>query len=219
MPSVEPGLGLGHDRFVDAVFAPKSNNLFRSGEKLLSAASALHEPDQSAVSVSSMVGGAVLTHKLVKYSDLGVGRPSELRYDMRLAFIHRSITIAGLLREGDPDLARRYQREIEEHPVLARNEQWSLLTFGSGRRLPKDFSLPAVTPRVHDEIIRDVSSLNEGYLAYLSRVALPTLCLLYPAQAILRKRLVAALEARMSMGISDAVLRRELASLHRQLSR
>jgi hypothetical protein len=212
--------GLGHDKFVDAVFAPGSNNLFCGAEKaLLPAAFAMHEPALGAMSVASVVGGAVLTHKLVKYSELSAGSPSEPRGDMRSAFMHRGITIAGLLREGDLDLARKYQREIEAHPVLARNEQWSLLTYGTGRRLPADFSLPALTPHVIDEIIRDMSVRNEAYLAYLSLVALPMLRLLAPSEALLQARLGTALEARLSAGISDVKLRRDVVSLHHRLRR
>jgi hypothetical protein len=214
------GWGLGHDSFVDAVFASGSNNLFRGGENsLLPAAHAMHEPTSGAMSVASMVGGAVLTHKLEKYSELCAGSSSEPRGDMRSAFMHRSITIAGLLREGDPDLARKYQREIEAHPVLARNERWSLLTYGTGRRLPKDFSMPVVTPHVYHEIIRDVTALNEAYLAYLSLVALPTSRLFRPSQVALRLRFGAALEARLASGISDVKLRCDLVSLHHRLSR
>jgi hypothetical protein len=213
------GWGLGHDSFVDGVFAPGSNSLFRGGESLLSAALAMHEPTSGAMSVASMVGGAVLTHKLEKYSELSAGSPGEPRGDMRSAFMHRSITIAGLLREGDPDLARKYQREIEAHPVLARNERWSLLTYGTGRRLPKDFSMPAVTSHVYHEIIRDVSALNEAYLAYLSLVALPISRLFASSQVALRARLGAALETRLASGISDVKLRCDLVSLHHRLSR
>jgi hypothetical protein len=213
------GWSLGHDSFVDGVFAPGSRGLFRGGEKsLLSAALAMHEPTSRAMSVASMVGGAVLTHKLEKYGELSAGSPSEPHGDMRSAFMHRSITIAGLLREGDPDLARKYQCEIEAHPVLARNERWSLLTYGTGRRLPKDFSMPAVTPHVHHEIIRDVTALNEAYLAYLSLVALPMSRLFAPSQVALRARLRTALEARLASGISDVKLRCDLASLHHRLS-
>jgi hypothetical protein len=214
------GWGLGHDGFIDGVFAPGSNNLFRGGEKsLLPAAFAMHETCSGGASVSSVVGGAVLTHKLVKYSELSAGSPGELGSDMRSAFMYRSIIIAGLLRDGDPDLARKYQRETEAHPVLARNERWSLLTYGTGRRLPKDFSVPAATPRVHDEIIRDVTALNEAYLTYLSLVALPMSRLFAPPQVTLRARLSVALEARLAAGISDAKLRRDLVSLHHWLRR
>lgn len=214
------GWGLGHDRFVDGVFAPGSNSLFCGGEKsLLSAAFAMHEARSGGVSLARMVGGAVLTHKLVKYSDSRAVSPGETHSDMRSAFMHRSVTIAGLLREGDPDLARKYQRETQAHPVLARNERWSLLTYGTGSRLPKDFSVPAATQRVHEEIIRDVTALNEAYLAYVSLVALPTSGLFDPARAMLRARLSAALEGRLSAGISDVKSRRDLVSLHHRLSR
>jgi hypothetical protein len=210
--------GLGHDSFVDAVFDSGSNSLFRGGEKsLLSAALAMHEPTSGAISVSRVVGSGVLAHKLMKYSDPSLIGRSELRSDMRSAFIHRGIIMACLLRDGDPDLARKYQREIQAHPVLARNERWSLLTYGTGRRLPKDFSFPALTSRVSDEITRDMSIRNEAYLAYLSLAALPLLRLFDPAQVVLRKRLFSVLGERLSAGISDITLRRDLISLHRRL--
>jgi hypothetical protein len=208
---------LGNDRFVDVVFDRGPNSLLCDAEKLLSAALAMHESGSGAVSVSSVVGDGALAHKIVKCGDLGADRPSELRSDMRSAFMHRGITMAGLLREGDPDLARKYQREIEAHPILARNERWSWLAYGTGRRLPKDFSLPALTPHVIDEITRDMKARNEAYLTYLILVALPTLCF-QPEQVILRKHLVPALGARLSADISDMKLRRDLVSLHRRLA-
>jgi hypothetical protein len=212
------GWGLGHDKFIDAVLAPGPTSLFTGDEVLRTNALTLHEPGTpEETSTVNVVGYAVLAHKLMKYVGDVPLRTTELHsYDMRSAFVYRSATMARLLRDGDPDLARRYNRDVHAHHILARNEQWSLLTFASGRRLPRVFGMPVTTPHhIHQEVIRDVFALNEGYLTYLCRVAIPTAQLFGPSHPESRARLSAALEERLSTGISDKKLRHDLADLNR----
>ncbi|MEV6558551.1 hypothetical protein AB0M22_22765 [Nocardia sp. NPDC051756] len=211
------GWNLGHDRFIDALFDPGPESLISTGgEQLLSEAAAVQAAAQQTFSVSDMVGSGVLAHKLTKYGALeGDRKYSE--QTMHSAFAHRSQVIGGLLRDDDMDLMRRYRREVEADPLLVRNERWSLLTFGSGQQLPKDFSLPAIAPSVYTEIVRDAVTLNESYLMYLTSVAVPGLCSIRPLEASVRKRLAAAFAERLSAGISDAELRRDVSALHRRL--
>ncbi|QBJ98214.1 hypothetical protein ERC79_21415 [Rhodococcus sp. ABRD24] len=215
------GWSLGHDQFIDAVFATGPDSLFSDDGSMLAGVSGMWLAAPRATSVSDMVGNGVLAHKTAKYGaaekDLSPDSPQDIR-DIRSAFVRRSLTIGGMLRDGDLEIVKRYQREVETNPVVARNESWSLLTFGSGQRLPVDFSLPTVTPRVYAGVVRDVATLNDAYLLYLVTTALPTLWAatgLPPAS--LRRRLATALDDRLFSGVADRRLRGEVFALLRAL--
>ncbi|MFD4357458.1 hypothetical protein ACFWPX_33275 [Nocardia sp. NPDC058518] len=213
------GWGLGHDRFIDAVFATGPDGLCGEDGVVLGTASKMWRTAAHSTSVSNMVGKGVLAHKITKYGVAEVDYSPPIREirDMHSAFVHRSLRIGAMFRDDDLDEVWRYQREVEDNVVLARNESWSLLTFGRGRRLPVDFSLPTPTPRVYEEVLRDVVTCNDAYLGYLSTAALPALWSVQPPPAPLRLRLSKALENRLSSGIIDQQLRSEVGSLHRRL--
>ncbi|MEU4323326.1 hypothetical protein AB0F85_31990 [Nocardia fluminea] len=165
------GWALGHDQSIDAVFATGPGSLFGEERSVLANASEIRLVGQQSASASDIVGSGVLAHKIAKYGALDTGlpeRPSVDRNDIRSAFIHRSLTIGGILRDGDPGVVRRYQREVATNPATARNEAWSLLTYNSGQRLPVDFSLPAATPTLYSGVLRDAAVLNDAYLGYLA---------------------------------------------------
>jgi hypothetical protein len=215
------GWSLGHDQFIDAVFATGPDSLFGDGGSVLADASGMRLAAPRATSVSDMVGNGILAHKTAKYGapekDLSPRSPQDIR-DIRSAFVHRSLTIGGILRDGDLDIVRRYQREVEANPVVARNETWSLLTFGSGQRLPADFSLPTATPRIYAEVVHDVATLDDAYLGYLATTALPALWAVVGTPPVsLRRRLAAALDDRLSSGVADQQLRGEVCALYRRL--
>ncbi|WP_338757653.1 hypothetical protein V7968_23735 [Nocardia vulneris] len=210
----------GHDQSIDGVFATGPGNLFGEDRSVLVSASNLRLVGREWASPSDIVGIGVLAHKIVKHGELDncpFGQAPADRNDIRSAFIHRSLAIGGVLRDGDPDIALRYQCEVKRNPIIARNEAWSLLTYGSGQRLPGDFSLPAATPKLYSGILRDAAVLNDTYLGYLAATALPILWALQPPSTALRVRLSEILDRRLSYGVEEKQLRNTVSDLYRRL--
>ncbi|AFU01140.1 hypothetical protein [Nocardia brasiliensis] len=209
----------GHDPSIDAVFATGPDNLFGEDRSVLVSASKLRLGGRESASSADIVGIGVLAHKIAKYGELdnsSVERAPADRNDIRSAFIHRSLTIGGVLRDGDPDVVLRYRREVETNPIIARNEAWSLLTYGSGQRLPGDFSLPAATSKLYSGILRDAAVLNDAYLGYLAATALPILWMLQPPSPVFRVRLTEILDRRLSSGVEERQLRNAVSELYRR---
>ncbi|SUB09525.1 Uncharacterised protein [Nocardia brasiliensis] len=212
------GWSLGHDRFIDAVFATGPDALAEAGGTMLVDACGMWLAEQpSTTSVADMVGHGVLAHKIAKYGAADTGATEGPPRDIRAAFVRRSLTIGAVLRDDDLDVVHRYHHEVQANPTVVRNEGWSLLTFDSGQRLPADFSLPAVTPRIYAALVHDAATLNDAYLGYLITTALPTLAAIQPPSPAMRSRLATVFKERLSAGIEDPRLRDDAGALYRRL--
>jgi hypothetical protein len=95
--------------------------------------------------------------------------------DRQSAFMVRSGIMGLLINSGDPDLAQRYEKMVNETPVLAIMEEWSFPTYTRDCKPNADFSLPGsiLLRRTAEEILREIGRYSEAYLYYLCRTYLP----------------------------------------------
>ncbi|WP_110293867.1 hypothetical protein [Nocardia tenerifensis] len=160
--------------------------------------------DTSANSLHTTVGYGILVHKVTKLTgSVPTDSPPATRCS---AFAYRSGVIGMLLRTGDPDAARAYRRELETHPLLQRNELWSLATFSADIPQTRQFNVDSRTGLAHTaaDVIGDLSELNEAYLHYLVTSAIPVLLHYDSTFGSRRAVLVNTLGARLERGIEDA---------------
>jgi hypothetical protein len=95
--------------------------------------------------------------------------------DRQSAFMVRSGIMGLLINSSDTDLAQRYERMVEQTPVLSVIEEWSFPTYTRDSRPNPDFSLPGsiLLRKTAEEALREISNYTEAYLYYLCRTYLP----------------------------------------------
>jgi hypothetical protein len=95
--------------------------------------------------------------------------------DRQSALMVRSGIMGLLIKSSDTNLAQRYERMVQEIPVLHIMEEWSFPTYARDVKPNADFSLPGsiLLKRTADEVIHEVGHYSDAYVYYLCTTYLP----------------------------------------------
>ncbi len=95
--------------------------------------------------------------------------------DRQSAFMVRSGVMGLLINSSNTELAQRYDRMVEDMPVLAIIEDWSFPTYTRDSKPNADFSLPGsiLLRKTANEVLREIENYTDAYLYYLSTTYLP----------------------------------------------
>ncbi len=210
--------GSGQSIALDAIVGPISGVL--GGRDLLvdKALQLIGIVDTGCNSLRTTVGYGILVHKAAKLTGTVPVELSASAAERSSAFAYRSSVIGMLLRTNDPETALAYHRELENRPLLCRNELWSLATFSGDEPQTPQFAITAKQlKRTAADMIRDLSLLNDAYLYYLVTTAIPATLNYDSSFGSLRAELLTAVQQRLDLGIDDARVRSATVALMKSI--
>ena len=78
----------------------------------------------------------------------------------------RSGIMGLLINSSDTELAQRYEKMVNETPVLEVIEEWSFPTYTRDSKPNADFSLPGsiLLRKTAEEVLREIDNYTEAYL-------------------------------------------------------
>lgn len=169
--------GRNQDQALEWLFSPRNAEGLLEDPLPLLGASAQLAPRlvRRAYSFHSILAEATIAHHIGR----AIGHttpPLDLRpEDRRAAFTLRSSVTGLLMDRDDLDLAQRYERLVQETPVLTMIEEWSFPTYMRDVHPNSDFALPGsvLLRNTAREIVRETETYSDAYLYYLLSTYLP----------------------------------------------
>lgn len=119
--------------------------------------------------------------------------------DRQTAFMARSAVMGVIISSNNLDLAQKYNRMVDETPVLNSIEEWAFPTYTRDSRPNLDFSLPGsiLLRNTATEIIREMATYSDAYLYYLCTTYLPIALSQDPTLGLKLNDLKMALKSRL----------------------
>jgi hypothetical protein len=208
--------GLQQNRALELLYATSGPGALLKNPAQLFAASISMAPRLARKSYSfhSILAQATFAHHLgIATGQLDSRFTPEIT-DRQSAFMVRSGIMGLLINSSDIDLAQRYERMVQDIPVLAVIEEWSFPTYTRDSKPNADFSLPGsiLLRRTAEEVLREIDHYTEAYLYYLCTTYLPLALSREPTFGLRRAELAKALDTRAET-CGDVMVRRTCLSL------
>jgi hypothetical protein len=212
--------GLQQNQALESLFATSGERALLHNPERLFAASIDMTPrlTRKSYSFHSILARATFAHHLgIATGELGGDFTGPIQ-DRQSAFMVRSGIMGLLINSSDLDLADRYNRMVEDVPVLSLIEEWSFPTYTRDSKPNHDFTLPGsiLLRRTAGEVLREIGSYTDAYLLYLCCTYLPLALRMDPTFGMSRKRLFGSLIKRAER-CEDARVRHACTKLARTM--
>jgi hypothetical protein len=137
--------GIQQNRALESLYTAKGDHgLLQNPDRLLAASTEMvPRLSRKGYSFHTILALSSFAHHL----DIATGKLDDQFLppitDRQSAFMVRSGIMGLLISSSDIDLARQYEKMVNETPVLEIMEDWSFPTYAHDCKLNADFSLPA----------------------------------------------------------------------------
>ncbi|MGH3233151.1 MAG: hypothetical protein ACRDOH_07825 [Streptosporangiaceae bacterium] len=198
-PALARFWGRDQDRALERLFSDGEGRLLVRPDRLLRTsvelAPRLRRP---AYSFHRILAEAAIAHHAMRVEpDTLVLTPVASR---REAMTLRSTTMGVLIKHDDYDLAQRYERLVEESPVLQAVEDWAFPTYTRDAQPDSAFALPRslLLRNTAAEVIHELACYSGAYVHYLLSVYVPLALARDPTFGLAIDTLAAAIRQRLS---------------------
>lgn len=212
--------GIQQNRALEALYASSNGvSLLQNPHQLFRASlDLLPYLNHKGYSFHSIITKATFAHHLgIATGELNENlRPTVT--DRQSAFMTRSGIMGLLINSSDIDLAQRYERMVNETPILSLIEEWSFPTYARDNKPSVDFTIPGsiLLRKTAIEVLREIDSYSDAYLYYLCTTYLPLALTRDPTFGLKLSELLQALSTRLER-CTDIIVRKACLGLIGQL--